>query len=115
MQEIDILNKLQIEEDLTTEEQDIFRSWMDEDRMEFFDPDEFDFGELPFLAHQHVIEEWGGEGQGDSAGFIMKFGDRFVKVDAYYNSWEGTNYDEAEITEVKPVEKVIVVYESVES
>jgi hypothetical protein len=43
---------------------------------------------------------------------ILKIGDRFVKKVGYYDSWESSNWDGA-ITEVKPVEQTVVVYEAV--
>lgn len=43
---------------------------------------------------------------------ILQVGERFVKKVGYYDSWESSNWDGA-ITEVKPVEKTVVLYEAV--
>jgi len=43
---------------------------------------------------------------------ILKVGDRFVKKVGYYDSWESSDWY-GSITEVKPVDKIVTVYESV--
>jgi hypothetical protein len=43
---------------------------------------------------------------------ILQVGDRFVKKVGYYDSWESSNWD-GSITEVKPVQKTVTVYEAV--
>jgi hypothetical protein len=55
-------------------------------------------------------DEFGGEGKGDEYYYVWsittKDGTQYFKVDAYYSSWNGTHWDDAELTEVEPVEVV---------
>lgn len=61
------------------------------------------------------VENWGGEGEGDSIGYTLKFtvdGETvYLKLEGYYNSWDGTDWSEAEVKLVKPVERMVTFYE----
>jgi len=43
---------------------------------------------------------------------VVKIGDRFVKKVGYYDSWDSSDWD-GSITEVKPVDRIVTVYEPV--
>ena len=111
-------------------------SGKDDSKTFIFDKDEF---ASEFSWNQKVysnddfsianVDYWGGEGEGDSAGFVLKFtalttealnkfneydfyGKEFyVKFPAYYDSWEGFTWREPEL--VKPVPKTITTWESI--
>lgn len=58
---------------------------------------------------------WGGEGEGDSIGFVLKIerpdGEvQHLRVDGNYNSWDGADWEDAVIDLVEPYEKVITDY-----
>lgn len=56
------------------------------------------------------IDDFGGEGQGDSIWVVIKVGDQLFRKDGYYLSHYGTDWD-GEVTEVKPVERTVTFYE----
>lgn len=62
------------------------------------------FGKLEF------VEDFGGEGQGDTMWVVFKVQDRYFRKTAYYDSWNGASWDSS-LEEVEPKEKVITVYE----
>jgi hypothetical protein len=59
------------------------------------------------------VYQQGGEGEGDNYSIVWHFIDHdvYLRVDAYYSSYEGIYWDESNFYEVKPKEKTIVVYE----
>lgn len=61
------------------------------------------------------VENWGGEGEGDSIGYTLKFtvdGETvYLKFEGYYDSWNGTDWSEANVKLVKPVERMVTFYE----
>jgi hypothetical protein len=61
-----------------------------------------------------VISEYGGEGQGDQYWMVVSLSDgdttRYFRKDGWYASYDGGSLD-GDTSEVKPAEKVIVVYE----
>lgn len=70
--------------------------------------------ELPDSLNSDLVAHvWGGEGEGSSIGFVLDLDGRYFKVSGYYNSWVGTNWEDAEVVEVVPKQKVITVYEEV--
>jgi hypothetical protein len=60
-----------------------------------------------------TVDSYGGEGKGDTYWVVFQVGDKFYRVDGYYSSWEGTNWDSAEPYEVKPVEVTVIKYKKV--
>lgn len=65
-------------------------------------------GEVPGLGKVEVVEDFGGEGQGDLryVVFSVKFTDETVKYfrqEGYYSSYDGTVWD-GDFTEVTPKE-----------
>lgn len=59
------------------------------------------------------VEQYGGEGQGDTWYSVKYFKDHdvYIRTDGYYSSYNGTDFDEGYGYEVKPTEKTITVYE----
>lgn len=57
-----------------------------------------------------TLDEFGGEGQGDQRWVVFSVGDTIYKVEGYYTSWEGDNWDNAEPYEVEPVEVSVTQY-----
>lgn len=60
-------------------------------------------------------DSWGGEGEGDSIGYVLKIerpgGEvQHLRVVGYYASWDGADWGDADIALVEPYEKVITDY-----
>ncbi len=58
----------------------------------------------------HVVETFGGEGEGDQYWAVIKLGDRYFRKEGWYASHDG-GYLDGDLFEVEPVEKTITVYE----
>ncbi len=60
-----------------------------------------------------LAAKYGGEGKGESHWFVIYFEehDVYLRADGYYTSNWGSNYDDSEWHEVKPITKTITVYE----
>lgn len=61
-----------------------------------------------------VIEDFGGEGQGDHCHYVIKFTRKsdaedfvYVKFDGYYDSYDGSDYSYGERYIVEPYEKTV--------
>lgn len=64
-------------------------------------------------AHIVMVESKPGrEGGGEDIYVVVKVGDQFFQKDGFYASHYGSDWD-GEVTEVRPVEKTITVYEPV--
>lgn len=66
-----------------------------------------DFNPIPTkygIARQ--VDKYGGEGMGEQYYIVWEISDgsnvRFFRADGYYASWDGHNWDDAELYEVKP-------------
>lgn len=73
-----------------------------------FDEEELGLGEII------EVDQYGGEGQGDTWYSIKYFPDHdvYLRVDGWYQSYSGTDFNEWEdVTEVRPKQKTITVYE----
>lgn len=59
--------------------------------------------------------KWGGEGQGDEAGFVIQHVEsgRLFHCGAYYASYDGTNWDYAEWSEVVPVTQTVTRFKDI--
>lgn len=63
------------------------------------------------------VKDWGGEGQGNNAGYILKVQfDKesdpvLLKISAYYSSWDVTDYHLGEFTLVEPRQVMVTKYE----
>jgi len=57
-----------------------------------------------------LVTRFGGEGQGDETWFVLKIGDQLFRMDGYYESDYGTDWD-GDLYEVKSVVKEVTFYE----
>lgn len=57
-----------------------------------------------------LVEDFGGEGMGDTRYVVFQIGDQFFQVDGYYASWDGTTWEDPSPYEVKPVEVTKIEY-----
>ncbi|UDL16816.1 hypothetical protein SEA_ATUIN_150 [Arthrobacter phage Atuin] len=57
-----------------------------------------------------IKEDVGGEDQGSTRFVILSVNDQFFKVNGYYASWDGDNWDDAHLVEVEPRDVVVVQY-----
>lgn len=71
--------------------------------------------EGPALASgiARIVEDFGGEGQGDTRYVVFSVGEKFYKVEGYYASWDGTTWDDPTPFEVRPKEVTVIEYEAV--
>lgn len=67
------------------------------------------YGDSVLLEH---VADFGGEGEGEHAHVVFKIGEQLFKKDAYYASHDGYYWD-GELSEVRPTQKTITVYESI--
>lgn len=60
-----------------------------------------------------MVDSYGGEGEGETWYQVvhLKNDDIYVKLDASYQSYDGVDFDSAEILEVKPKQQTKTVYE----
>lgn len=67
------------------------------------------------LGEVKEVDQYGGEGEGENWWSVKHFVDHnvFIKVSGFYQSYNGTEFYNGweECSEVKPVEKVVTVYE----
>jgi hypothetical protein len=101
--------------------QDALLSYVDKDGYEATSWSDWDYeiteGELEGIGHVEVIENVGGEGEGDHRHLVFHLtaadGDcQYFKLDGYYSSYGGTEWDSSDIYEVRPKQKTITVYEA---
>jgi hypothetical protein len=66
----------------------------------------FDYeGEKHFVKE---LDQHGGEGQGDEYYYVYEVDGKTYKLEAYYASWDGVYWDDAELFEVKPKEVKVI-------
>lgn len=72
---------------------------------------------VPGLGLVEVVENFGGEGQGEHMHLVFKVehsGEwpsvKYYKVDGYYSSYGGSEWD-GNLYEVKPVQRMVTFYE----
>lgn len=58
----------------------------------------------------YEVEDFGGEGQGDTRYVVFSVGDQFFRVDGYYASWDGTTWESPNPYEVEPVQVMVTEY-----
>lgn len=59
---------------------------------------------------KEVAHQGGGEGQGENVWLVFEVDGRLFKTTGFYMSYDGTTWD-GDVTEVKPVQKVVTVFE----
>lgn len=77
--------------------------------------------EVPHLGTVHVVENFGGEGQGDSMYLVFRIHRltedeewlRYFRLDGYYSSYGGSDWD-GDLYEVSPVQRMVTFYEKAE-
>ena len=65
------------------------------------------------LGEVEEVDQYGGEGQGETWYSVKYFKDHdvYIRTDGYYQSYNGTDFEEGYGQEVRPIEKTIIVYE----
>jgi hypothetical protein len=65
------------------------------------------------LGEMKEVSHYGGEGEGETWYSVKYFKDHdvYIRIDGYYQSYDGTTFDEGYGVEVRPKEKTITVYE----
>jgi hypothetical protein len=58
----------------------------------------------------YIVEDFGGEGQGDDRYVVFSIADTFFKVEGYYSSWDGQTWDNPAPFEVEPEEITVIQY-----
>lgn len=66
--------------------------------------------DVPGLPPVKLVENVGGEGEGDHRHLVFLIDGKYYKKTGYYASYEGTSWD-GYFAEVEPVEKTVTVYE----
>lgn len=56
------------------------------------------------------VAEFGGEGQGDTYYYVFSVGNQYFKRSGYYDSYDGTDWEDSEFFEVFPKEVTIIEY-----
>lgn len=102
--------------------QDALRSYVDENGYEVSSWHDWDYeiteAELEGIGHVKVIDNVGGEGEGDHRHLVFQLTPtdgneevQYFKLDGYYSSYAGTEWDDSDLYEVRPKQKTITVYE----
>ena len=60
---------------------------------------------------KHIEQDGGGEGGGEHCETVVQAGDKYYKIVYSYYSYEGYNYDGADVYEVIPTERLVTFYE----
>lgn len=57
-----------------------------------------------------LLEQHGGEDEGSDYWVVFSVNDDIFKVEGYYSSWEGVNWDSVKLIEVEPVQVLVTKY-----
>ena len=78
-----------------------------------YDTPEYNTATVDNLGEVVKVYHYGGEGQGDVFETVQYFKDHdvYIKIEGFYSSYNGVDYDAYDFEEVVPAEKVITVYE----
>lgn len=60
---------------------------------------------------KHIEKNGGGEGGGEHCETVVQAGDKYYKIVYSYYSYDGYNYEDADVYEVVPVERLVTFYE----
>lgn len=100
-----------------------YKSWMSEEGSPLEDRGEFldGFNEGDYLYKEtedsdpipmnHIEQEGGGEGGGEYCYAVIQVGDKFYKIEYSYHSYSGYDYDDADVLEVVPTQRMVTFYE----
>lgn len=61
------------------------------------------------------VAQHGGEGEGDEYWVVFSVGDQLFRVEGYYSSWNGTDWENVEVEEVEAYEVSVTQYKKKES
>lgn len=75
--------------------------------------DEYRKVEFEGIGIAEMVEQEGGEGEGDHAHIIFKIGDRHFMKTGYYSSMDGFYWDDGSLFEVEPYEATVIKYRKV--
>lgn len=93
------------------------RNWMPEEGSPVEDVCEFLLGfedgdyVMDGVDMKHIEQDGGGEGGGEHCETVVQAGDKYYKIVYSYYSYDGYNYDHADVYEVVPVERLVTFYE----
>ena len=93
------------------------KSWMPEEGSEVEDICEFLLGFQDGdymkgdIAVEFIEQDGGGEGGGEHCETVVKIGATYYKIVYSYYSYDGYNYEGADVYEVVPVERLVTFYE----
>lgn len=93
------------------------KSWMPEEGSPVEDTCEFLMGfeegdyVLGGIDMKHIEQDGGGEGGGEHCETVVQAGEKYYKIVYSYYSYEGYDYDDADVYEVVPVERLVTFYE----
>lgn len=67
------------------------------------------------IGEVEIVDDYGGEGEGDTLYNVFFFKDHniYIQINGFYSSYDGCDWSYATWREVKPVEKLVTVYESI--
>lgn len=60
---------------------------------------------------KHLEQDGGGEGGGEHCETVVQAGGKYYKIVYSYYSYDGYNYEDADVYEVVPVERLVTFYE----
>lgn len=60
---------------------------------------------------KHIEQDGGGEGGGEHCETVVQAGYKYYKIVYSYYSYDGYNYEDADVYEVVPVERLVTFYE----
>lgn len=69
--------------------------------------------EIPF-GKALFLKSVGGEGEGEKYWVLFQVEEEFFKIDGYFNSWDGVNWEGSELYKVTPVEVTVIEYQKVD-
>lgn len=93
------------------------KSWMPEEGSPVEDTCEFLMGfedgdyVMNGVDMKHIEQDGGGEGGGEHCETVVQVGEKYYKIVYSYYSYEGYDYDDADVYEVVPVERLVTFYE----
>lgn len=97
----------------------VFEIWSEIEGKEFDEYERYEFREfLNECIYEpetervvHIEQDGGGEGGGEDCYAVIKVDGVFYKITYSYASYEGFNYDYANVSEVNPVQRLVTFYE----
>lgn len=63
------------------------------------------------IPMKHIEQEGGGEGGSEYCYTVIQVGEKFYKIEYSYYSYNGYDYDYADVLEVVPTQRMVTFYE----